>query len=112
MDQESNHSSDDDLVHSATLMDSTTYKRLGCVTYREDTRTFAFFPATGTFKECHVDKSGQWLLTFDTVNEVAVVQPDGTHTIALTSADGLEGPTSLALRGDTVPAWAQGTLCS
>ncbi|MEW2626158.1 hypothetical protein [Streptomyces sp. NPDC048106] len=34
-------------------------------------------------------------------NEVALVRPDGTHTIALTSADGLENPTSLAVRGST-----------
>lgn len=64
------HSSDDDRVHSATLMDGTTYARLGCVTYREDTRTFAFFPASGTFKECHVDKSGRWLLMFDTTGGI------------------------------------------
>ncbi|GAA1918247.1 hypothetical protein [Streptantibioticus ferralitis] len=44
----------------------------------------------------------QIIAALDTVNEVALVQPDGTHTIVLTAADGLEGPTSIALRGDTV----------
>ncbi|WP_106970378.1 hypothetical protein [Kitasatospora phosalacinea] len=34
-------------------------------------------------------------------NEVALVQPDGTHLVVLTAADGLEGPTSVAVRGDT-----------
>lgn len=34
-------------------------------------------------------------------NEVALVQPDGSHSIVLTAADGLENPTSIALRGDT-----------
>lgn len=34
-------------------------------------------------------------------NEVALVAPDGSHTIVLTAADGLENPTSLAVRGGT-----------
>ncbi|WP_412566117.1 hypothetical protein [Streptomyces nojiriensis] len=33
--------------------------------------------------------------------EVALVQPDGTHSTALTAAEGLQNPTSIALRGDT-----------
>ncbi|MGC4949346.1 SMP-30/gluconolactonase/LRE family protein [Streptomyces sp. DT224] len=32
-------------------------------------------------------------------NEVVLVRPDGTHTVVLTAADGLENPTSLAVRG-------------
>ncbi|MFE9573714.1 hypothetical protein ACFYMW_35175 [Streptomyces sp. NPDC006692] len=35
-------------------------------------------------------------------NEVALVRPDGSHTTVLTAADGLENPTSLAVRGTTV----------
>lgn len=35
-------------------------------------------------------------------SEVALVQPDGSHSIVLTAADGLQNPTSIALRGDTV----------
>ncbi|MCX4760291.1 hypothetical protein OG562_04700 [Streptomyces sp. NBC_01275] len=35
-------------------------------------------------------------------SEVALVQPDGSHSTVLTSADGLQNPTSIALRGDTV----------
>jgi hypothetical protein len=35
-------------------------------------------------------------------NEVALVRSDGSHSIVLTAADGLENPTSIALRGDTV----------
>ncbi|MGV9352560.1 SMP-30/gluconolactonase/LRE family protein [Streptomyces misionensis] len=34
-------------------------------------------------------------------NEVARVEPGGRHSIVLTAADGLEGPTSVAVRGDT-----------
>lgn len=42
------------------------------------------------------------LAALDIPNEVALVRPDGTHSIVLTAADGLQGPTSLAVRGDTV----------
>lgn len=41
------------------------------------------------------------LAALDTANEVALVRPDGTHTIVLTAAQGLQGPTSIATRGDT-----------
>ncbi|MFG2359142.1 SMP-30/gluconolactonase/LRE family protein [Streptomyces sp. NPDC048521] len=34
-------------------------------------------------------------------NEIALVEPSGAHTIVLTGADGLENPTSLAVRGTT-----------
>ncbi|MFB0614897.1 hypothetical protein [Streptomyces sp. AGS-58] len=34
-------------------------------------------------------------------NEVALVRPDGSHSIVLTGADGLENPASLAVRGGT-----------
>ncbi|MFI6122864.1 hypothetical protein ACIBCU_24255 [Streptomyces sp. NPDC051064] len=34
-------------------------------------------------------------------NEVALVRPDGSHTVVMTGADGLENPTSLAVRGST-----------
>ncbi|GKQ34103.1 SMP-30/gluconolactonase/LRE family protein [Streptomyces sp. A012304] len=34
-------------------------------------------------------------------NEVALVRPDGSHSVVLTGADGLENPTSLAVRGTT-----------
>ncbi|WP_042397856.1 SMP-30/gluconolactonase/LRE family protein [Streptacidiphilus carbonis] len=34
-------------------------------------------------------------------SEVALIQPDGSHSIVLTAADGLQNPTSIALRGGT-----------
>ncbi|MFD5270451.1 SMP-30/gluconolactonase/LRE family protein [Streptomyces sp. NPDC058335] len=34
-------------------------------------------------------------------NEIALVKPDGRHKVVLTGADGLENPTSLAVRGTT-----------
>jgi hypothetical protein len=38
----------------------------------------------------------------DYANEVALVQPDGTHHILLTATDGLSNPTSIAIRGSAV----------
>ena len=40
--------------------------------------------------------------TIITMNQLAIVNPDGTHTIVLTAADGLSNPTSVALRGNTI----------
>ena len=60
------HSSDDDRVHSATVQDSS-YSRLGCVVYRSDNKRFQFYaPRPGNFlDECHVDKSGNWLMLLE-----------------------------------------------
>jgi hypothetical protein len=44
----------------------------------------------------------QILAALNGPSEVALVQPDGSHSIVLTPADGLQNPTSIALRGDTV----------
>lgn len=44
----------------------------------------------------------QLLAALDGPSEVALVEPDGTHSIVLTAADGLRNPTSVAVRGDTV----------
>jgi sugar lactone lactonase YvrE len=42
------------------------------------------------------------LAALDAPNEVALVRPQGTHTVVLTGADGLQNPTSVAVRGSTV----------
>ncbi|HEX7306687.1 hypothetical protein [Lentzea sp.] len=42
------------------------------------------------------------IAALDTVNQVALVRPDGSHTVVLTAADGLQGPTTVAVRGRTV----------
>jgi hypothetical protein len=42
------------------------------------------------------------LAALDAGNEVALVRPDGSHAIVLTSADGLENPAAVAVRGDTL----------
>ena len=37
------HSSDDDLVHSATVQNAN-YQRLGCLVYRADNKKYLFYP--------------------------------------------------------------------
>jgi hypothetical protein len=37
------------------------------------------------------------LVALDGPNQIALVKPDGTQTIVLTAADGLEGPTSVVI---------------
>jgi hypothetical protein len=66
------HSSDDDATHSATVED-TAYNRLGCVVYKSAGRKFQFFaPAAGfSLDECHVEKSGNWLMLIE-------VNPNGS----------------------------------
>jgi hypothetical protein len=59
------HSSDDDLVHSATVQNAS-YQRLGCVVF--DSSRFIYVPTRAGYAldECHVDKSGRWLLVLET----------------------------------------------
>ena len=61
------HSSDDDLVHSATVQDAD-FRRTGCVTYESAPKRFRYFatPAGYIFDECHIDKSGRWLVILET----------------------------------------------
>jgi hypothetical protein len=59
------HSSNDDLVHSATLRVSSTGQDLGCVVYNETTRQYSFFAKVGVFNECHIDKSGRYLMILE-----------------------------------------------
>jgi hypothetical protein len=59
------HSSDDDLVHSATVQNAS-FQRLGCVVF--DSSRFVYVPIRADYAldECHVDKSGRWLLVLET----------------------------------------------
>jgi hypothetical protein len=61
------HSSDDDLLHSATVQDSN-WQRIGCVVYHTVSGKFAYVrtPSGYRFDECHVDTSGGWLLVIET----------------------------------------------
>jgi hypothetical protein len=56
------HSSNNDLVHSGTLRMTSTGQDLGCFVFNETTRQFTFFPKSGTYDECHIDKSGRYLM--------------------------------------------------
>src|SRR6185312_3953499 len=56
------NSSNDDDVHSATLQDATSYASLGCMAYKVSTKQFYFYPTTGGFDECQIDKSGRYLV--------------------------------------------------
>ena len=63
------HSSDDDRVHSATLIESVDFAPLGCVVYHEDTGQFQWFPKIGDFNECALDKSGRYLMSLEDVDQ-------------------------------------------
>lgn len=59
------HSSDDDRMHSATVQDAS-FRRLGCVV--SDSVQYAYVPIRAGYAldECHLDKSGRWLLVLET----------------------------------------------
>ena len=56
------HSSRNDLVHSFTLRYAGSTAPIGCGLYREATQQFSLYAAQGTFLDCQVDQTGQWLL--------------------------------------------------
>ncbi len=88
------HSSDDDVMHSATVQNAS-YQRLGCVV--SDSRRFLYIPTRRGFvlDECHVDKSGRWLLILETRSSGAldnrVVDLSKGKVVALTDAAGALG---------------------
>jgi hypothetical protein len=56
--------------------------------------------ATGlTFPDdfAFIGHSNKIIVALNLANEVALVQPNGSHTIVLTGADGLEGPTAVVI---------------
>ena len=64
------HSSNDDRIHSATLRVTSTNEDLGCVVYNETTQHFSFFAKQGTYDECHIDKSGRYLLIEENIDNL------------------------------------------
>jgi hypothetical protein len=59
------HSSDDDQAHSATVQNQS-WQRIGCVV-AQGRRYYYYAPAGGyLLDECHVDKSGRWLMLLET----------------------------------------------
>jgi hypothetical protein len=65
------HSSDDDQIHSATVQDAS-WQRIGCVVARNNKYSYYAVTQGYSFDECHVDKSGRWLLFLES-------SPDGTR---------------------------------
>ncbi|HKR78829.1 MAG TPA: hypothetical protein VJR69_03905 [Nitrospira sp.] len=61
------HSSNDDLVHSATLRVVSTGEYLGCMVYMETTQTYRWYPKIGVFDECNLDKSGRWAISLEDI---------------------------------------------
>lgn len=57
---------------------------------------------TGVDDFAFTGRGNEIIAALHTANQVALVKPDGTHTVVLTGADGLQGPTSIAVRGRTV----------
>ena len=69
------HSSNDDLVHTATLRVNSTGEMLGCLVYLESTKTFRWYPKVGVFDECNLDKSGRWTISLEDLgvpNDIAM----------------------------------------
>ena len=65
------HSSDDDRVHSASVQNGD-WQRIGCVVRRPS--GFLYYAPRGgfLFDECHIDKSGRWLILLEN-------RPNGTR---------------------------------
>ncbi|NDZ78336.1 hypothetical protein G3I19_07305 [Streptomyces sp. SID10853] len=57
---------------------------------------------TGIDDFAFTGRGDQILAALNGPSEVALIQPDGSHSTVLTGADGLQNPTSIALRGNTV----------
>ena len=80
------HSSDDDLVHSASLQNGD-WQRIGCVVSRPSGFLYYPTPAGFSFDECHVDKSGRWLALLEgrldgrRINRIVDLQTGGQTII-------------------------------
>ena len=61
-------SSNDDLVHAATLRVRGTSNYLGCVVYLEPTGQLLYYPEAGDLDECQIDRSGRFLTTFEQID--------------------------------------------
>ncbi|MET9889206.1 hypothetical protein ABZZ47_03150 [Streptomyces sp. NPDC006465] len=65
---------------------------------------------TGIDDFAFTGRGDQLLAALDGPSEVALVQPDGSRSTVLDSADGLQNPTSIALRGHTVYVLSAGWI--
>jgi hypothetical protein len=62
------HASNDDKVFSATLQVTNTGEYLGCFVYSALTGQYRYYPKQGTLDECHLDKSGRYLMISQNVD--------------------------------------------
>jgi len=60
------NSSDNDLVHSATVQDAN-WNATGCMVYLEASHRTIYVAEKGDYDECQVDKSGRWLMIKETI---------------------------------------------
>ena len=80
------HSSDDDRSHSATVQD-TSFQRIGCLVAHQNRYLYYAVTPGYSFDECHVDKSGRWLLFLETaangsrLNRVVSVRNSKVQTL-------------------------------
>ncbi len=96
------HSSDDDHVHSATVVDMTDVDhpaKLGCVVYRDnatDVPSFRFFAVPSGLDECALDKGGKWFVIHEGEDNI-VIDLDQEHDegTRVTNAEGAHGHADL-----------------
>lgn len=80
------HSSDDDKIHSATVQNGS-FQGIGCVVAHQNRYLYYDVTPGYVFDECHVDKSGRWLLFLETatdgtrLNRVVNVRNDAIQTV-------------------------------
>ena len=85
------HSSDDDRVHSASVQDSN-WQRIGCVVSRPSGFRYYGMPRDMAFDECHIDKSGRWLILLMNRNDgTRINRIVDIRTGRQTTIDGSEG---------------------
>jgi hypothetical protein len=98
------HSDATDTNHTASLWQTNannTTTSLGCVTWNSSTSVFRFYPKTGTYDECILDKSGRWTLLLQDINAngdndmVVFDNTTGTQVLSYT------GPVNTAGHSDT-----------
>ena len=90
------HSSDNDLVHSATVQNAN-WVRTGCVVYQAALSRYRYYrsPNGYVFDECHVDKSGQWVLLHESLLDGArrnrIVELSSGRVTTITDVNGALG---------------------
>lgn len=94
------HSSDNDVVHSATLRANDSGAVLGCLVYREDTGTSQLFQPEGDFDECQVDRSGKFVVIKDNIDgkdgeDNRIIDLDSSSETDLLDAQGAAGHSDL-----------------